>query len=242
MGWISLLAMFGMMAVTEISAQPQINKVTITSRHQHMESVVVSANACFEIVVTSTAPEQIPIIKAIISNKHKDAGERTFLRYVSDSSVSRTTVNWFRKGIKERFEYEKDADPDVIAFDGGAIRELRTGKDGVVGAISSMEQAHWDSAPKVDPFSLLLEDYGRPWSGLIQRSSSEVREIEGGYVMEIADPDNAVRTVKFQMDSDGVLIQRDIYTQLAADLQPRLYERHLFANWTDFPVPGGESV
>ena len=222
-----------------------INKATLIERHDHLERLIASASANFDQTRVATSSEKIPVIRRIVQDKHLDSNDATYKRYIYDKSLT-SSVRWFRKGVKERFEFldktDQSSEPEVLAYDGGVVRELTRNSDGAIGFISSTEQAHWDSAPKLDPFSLLLEDFGRPWSDLLQQPSVTFEQIDGGCLVQIPDPDNKVRTIKAQFDDSGNCVQRDVYNKLSADPEPRLYERHIFSAWKEFTTPSGESV
>jgi hypothetical protein len=238
------------------SRDPPPSRDAIITHQAHLEALVTSCYAEFDLKCEPTKNENIPVIQAAVQRHFRKPTPDTYKSYVLSQTMAESishSARWYRDGIRERFEYFPigkigQGEPrKLIAFDGAAVRELEDGSKTKRAVIASIERAHWNSGPIPDPFSSVFESYGRPWSKVMRDGLDfEIKPLPGNQtaVVEASFSDPASPTMRhvLHFDKEFRIVQRDKTLQLGDDLHPRLYERHLFSQWENLKLDSGEVV
>jgi hypothetical protein len=240
---------------TESSADDSaLSRESVIKYQLHIETIARSGVGEFDYICKPTSDENISSIKGVIEENFTKPHPAEYKRFVTSEEGARNrcySAKWFRDGIRDRLEYYPlgkiglGEPTRVLAFDGTVVRELSSDGDEKQGIISSILRGHWDSAPAIEPFNLLLRSFGRPWSKVFEDSPTfSVKPLAGDATqneVEVSDKLSGMQYV-IRLDNESRIIQRDVYLQLPQDKKSRLYERHLFSDWEDLPAGGGEMV
>jgi len=236
------------------SNPPEDTRARVADWLQQQEQLVHSAEAEFEEVPAPTDPKKIELIKEVCRRRGDEA---EYISYVCTDNVVRTQAyraRWWRKGIKERWEIvrflAKDGDEvweTTRVFDGSTVRALSVAGAKQVGELETPERAHWNSANRTHPFSLLFEFYGRPYSHLIRNSpdcrvSELVQDGERWTKVAFADPEDPTMRVELLFDGQRRLMERKIFFKLSRDPAPRLYETHRFEDYRSCTDDAGRVI
>jgi hypothetical protein len=120
-----------------------------------------------------TDPVMIPRIREICLAEGRKPEQYNY----NQTMASRLsyTVDWWRKGVKERIEKSNRASKpgsegsNVVAFDGQVVRAVSEKDKGTSAAIDTIEATAWNGINRVHPYSMLFEYYNVP-NGTVNRS------------------------------------------------------------------------
>lgn len=212
--------------------------------------LVRSAECEFDLVQTPTRPEMIPAIRSLWASRKSNRPYTAFVYTADIASRHSMKIHWWRSSVKEREETRAIETPessraDVTAFDGQEVRSLAERENRLRGSVRSVDDAHWDTTNRVQPFSFLYEFQNVPYSDLVERGRdfhSSLLDSNGAVSITFSHPD--IASIKFVLtfDSSHRLLTRDFYSQTASDPAQRIYERHEFLDYTSVPDDSGETI
>jgi hypothetical protein len=228
------------------------------------ESPVKSCSAEFDLLSLPTSETQIVVIKHVIDKQFRDVPpdprwgrttkEEEYKHYVyTPETMNQNSYSGrlFRDGLQmrlERFALDKlgTGDPQrITAFDGKFVQTLHRDAETNKGFVQAADKAHWNSAPDENPFNLVFEYYGRPWSKAIQESPDcKIIPVAGPppAVWEVELSDGPQSNCVLQLDSRFRILVREDYHQFSQDKQLRLYQRQESSNWKNKTLGNGESI
>jgi len=220
---------------------------------KRQESLARSARATFDDVREPTTADNAALLRA---SDRKSIGNPD--RYILDKDFvdkNSFTVRWLRKGVKERLEYARyrgaDAVPAVVSmvrmvsFDGTTVRRLSYGEENPFGEISAPKDAHWMTVNRTQPWSLIYEWYGKPYSRVVSDcKDAKLATVSrnGRAQTELTLPkQGGWLTPVLVFDEDDRMVARRLYGKLGNEPE-RLYSRVDFSGYRRHPGPGGEAI
>jgi hypothetical protein len=165
-------------------------RADIVKQLAQFERGVKSCSAEFDLVCLPTSPSQILVIQQVIESQFlevppdprwgRTTKQEEYKHYITSPEMANQRSHsgrLFRNNLQMRLErYPLDkpgmGDPQrVTAFDGKFVQTLYRDADKPKGFVRSTDAAHWNSAPDENPYNLVFEYYGQPWSKAIQAST-----------------------------------------------------------------------
>ena len=228
------------------------------------EASVKTCSAEFDFISLPTGETQIAVIRHVIETQFRDVPpdprwgrttkEEEYKHYILTPDVVNLrsySGHLFRDGPQmrlERFALDKpgQGEPLIItAFDGKFVQTLYQNAEAHKGFVQSIERAHWNSAPDDNPYNLVFEYYGRPWSKVIQDATDcKIKSAAGSppAVWEVELNDGPKSRCVLSLDNQFHIVAREDYRQFDQDQNLRLYERHEFSKWKSNPLGNGEII
>lgn len=231
------------------SAKADQLREAIAVQMKQQEDLVRSVECEYECVFSPTKPQMVAMMREATQQN-----ANTFKQYYVSEQAARSrnyTARWWRKGVKERCEKygagNPDVTPDVQAFDGNVLRELRRNHLGQYGVITTPERGHWFDTPRENPFYFLYEDVRTPLSEIIRNGndySSSIVTVDGKQGTQITIKHPTINTLSyiFLFNNNRTLVERrGLVTWKPAD-GPEENHRILLSDYETFADPSGEHI
>lgn len=252
----TLIIATGLFTTLSSSAQPPrpgpaLTREGLVQRQRYAEGLIKSAEADFEVVMSPTKPDMVPLIRDICRLRGVEGEVANYTVNESFAQAQSYKARWWRKGEKERLEtYRLDqqgGEPKATTtFDGQFVRSLASSDNSLTGSVDTVDGAHWYTSERIHPLALIHTYCGTPYSTIIQQGSSFSIVPDGlqrGYTkVTVQHPKLDFVRFSLLLDSEWRLKERRLICKIGSDTAFRVYEVHEFDDYRMVDNPAGDSV
>lgn len=238
-------------------AADSVSREAVVAWLKKQEGFVRSCESRFTVRQLPTDPETADVIRKMTGNSIGKIGPSSAIW--TKEMVSRPgfsyQVKWWRKGIKERIEnYPLESDPEkdayrvVTAFDGQIVRTMEPhAADGRVhGNIETIRSADWEEMPRVNPYTMIFENYKTPWSTIADQAKefTTIKERRGGQwftKITLSLPKGYKKSILL-FDGDRRLVERQYFGQPLLGNKPEWVLKEAFSDYQLHEDGSGEVI
>ena len=146
----------------------------IAARLEHQERLIRTMQCAYDHEYHPTEAAQAALIASKYAKNPREIVALT--RTAEQARRSTFTAKWWRKGEKERWDetYPSSGRTLSRAFDGNVVRDVERNEGRSAAELRPLDRSHLRDSVRHQPFALLYELLGTPFSEIIRKGSDFV--------------------------------------------------------------------